>query len=159
NTATGDSALNSNTTGYFNTATGYAAIISNSTGHNNTAIGIQALTSNTTGNSNAATGDGALIFNTTGSSNIALGGGAGANLTTGDYNIDIGNAGVSGEANTIRIGDDTHEGATFIAGVYGMSVSGLAVVMDSSDHLGTLGSSRRFKKDIEPMAPTSETIL
>jgi hypothetical protein len=40
-----------------------------------------------------------------------------------------------------------------------MSVSGLTVVMDSSDHLGTLGSSRRFKNDIQPMGKASEAIL
>ena len=31
--------------------------------------------------------------------------------------------------------------------------------MDSSDHLGTLGSSRRFKNDIQPMGKASEAIL
>jgi Chaperone of endosialidase len=31
--------------------------------------------------------------------------------------------------------------------------------MDSSNHLGTVGSSRRFKDDIEPMGQASEAIL
>jgi hypothetical protein len=100
-----------------------------------------------------------LLNNTTGSHNTALGSLAGQNLTTGDYNIDIGNLGVAGDAQTIRIGDDNHQGSTFIAAIYGVAVSGLAVVMDSSDHLGTVGSSRRFKEEIRPMDKASEAIL
>ena len=122
------------------------------------ATGSSALTRNTTGNSNTATGDAALLNNTSGSNNIALGAVAGQNLTTGDYNIDIGNVGVNGEGHTIRIGDD-NQGATFIAGVYGVSVAGLGVAMNSSGQLGTVASSRRFKKDIKAMEQASETIL
>jgi hypothetical protein len=159
NTASGDSALIGNTTGSFNTANGGGALAGNTTGTDNTASGVGALERNTTGGNNTAIGQAALSQNTTGSNNIALGSVAGQSLTTGDYNIDIGHAGVAGEANTIRIGDDTHNGATFIAGVYGVSVAGLTVVMDSSGHLGTVSSSRRFKKEIKPMAQSSETIL
>jgi hypothetical protein len=87
-----------------------------------------------------------------------LGAGAGQSLTTGNHNIDIGNAGVAGDGNTIRIGGD-NQGATFIAGVYGVSVAGLGVAMNSSGQLGTVGSSRRFKKDIKAMEQASETVL
>jgi Chaperone of endosialidase len=159
NTATGFHALQNNTIGDGNTAVGASALLGNSNGSANTATGGAALNMTTTGNNNTAYGFNAMGFNTTGNANIALGYYAGLALTTGDYNIDIGNEGVAGEANTIRIGDDTHQSATFIAGVYGTSVAGLAVVMDSSDHLGTVSSSRRFKKEIKPMAQTSETIL
>jgi len=159
NTATGLEALFGNTTGHSNTAGGYNALLSNTTGANNTAFGSMALISDSTGTNNTAIGSSALANNTTGSFNIALGDFAGSNLTTGDENIDIGNVGVAGDANTIRIGDDTHQGATFIAGIYGVTVSGLTVVMDSSDHLGTVGSSRRFKDEIKPMDKVSEAIL
>jgi hypothetical protein len=175
NTAIGAAALLSNTTGFNNTANGFQALFSNTTGISNTAIGhgaLQnntgsgntangafALLSNTTGIQNTANGADALFQNTTGSNNIALGTLAGQNLTTGDYNIDIGNLGVAGDAQTIRIGDDTHQGATFIAAIYGVAVSGLAVVMDSSDHLGTVGSSRRFKEEIKPMEQASEVLF
>jgi trimeric autotransporter adhesin len=159
NTANGITALQENTTGNSNTADGDSALFSNTTGGCNTANGDTALFSNTTGNNNTANGVSALFLNATGSNNIALGAYAAFNLTTGDYNIDIGNAGVAGEGNTIRIGDDNHQGATYIAGVYGVAVSGLAVVMDSSDHLGTQASSRRFKKEIKPMDKASEVIL
>src|SRR5437763_14786484 len=72
--------------------------------------------------------------------------------------MDIGNGGVAGDTNTIRIGDD-NQGETFISGVYGVSVAGLGVAMNSSSQLGTVGSSRRFKKDIKAMEQASETIL
>ena len=91
---------------YANTAIGYGALFNNGgdfgTAGGNTAIGFEALYNNTTGNTN-----------------IALGGYAGWNRTTGDYNIDIGNAGVAGESNTIRIGDESDHSATFIAGISG----------------------------------------
>jgi trimeric autotransporter adhesin len=158
NTAIGASSLIVNTTGSSNTANGTGALSFNTTGANNMATGGSALGRNTTGNSNTATGNAALVNNTSGSNNIALGALAGQNLTTGDYNIDIGNGGVAGEGHTIRIGDD-NQGATFIAGVYGVSVAGLGVAMNSSGQLGTVASSRRFKKDIKAMKQASETIL
>ena len=158
NTAVGAGALLSNTTGTVNVANGAFALFSNTTGSDNTATGFDALIHNMTGNLNTAVGTLALAGNTTGSVNIALGGIAGQNLTTGNYNIDIGNTGVAGDSNTIRIGDD-NQGATFIGGVYGVSVAGLGVAMNSSGQLGTVASSRRFKKDIKVMEQASETIL
>jgi endosialidase-like protein len=177
NTAIGWSALDRNTTGIFNTATGYDALVFNTAGIFNTAIGAGALNFNTTGNFNTASGDQALLFNTTGnhntaigfnallnnttgSFNIAVGNGAGANLTTGGNNIDIGNRSVAGEANTIRIGKQGTQRATFIAGISGATVpTGIAVVIDTDGHLGTTTSSARFKDEIKPMAKSSEAIL
>src|SRR5215469_6842756 len=56
NTAVGDSALTSNTTGVDNTAIGFQALTNNTTGGGNTANGWEALISNTTGYQNTATG-------------------------------------------------------------------------------------------------------
>src|SRR5438046_383085 len=56
NTAEGDFALSSLTTGEDNTALGFKALAANTTGGQNTATGERALRSNTTGNSNTATG-------------------------------------------------------------------------------------------------------
>src|SRR4051794_31670379 len=64
NTALGFKALAANTTGGFNTATGERALRGNSAGSNNTATGLETLTSNTTGNNNTATGIQALYSNT-----------------------------------------------------------------------------------------------
>jgi hypothetical protein len=118
-------------------AHGGNALQSNTTGGNNTATGFNSLFENTAGAGLTATGAFALYNNTTGSHNIALGLLAGTNLTTGDLNIDIGNAGVAGEASTIRIGTAGTQTATYIAGIAGVTVTGDPVVIDESGHLGT----------------------
>jgi len=160
NTAAGTNALEKNTTGANNTANGFQALNSNTTGNFNTANGVEALFSNTTGFDNTANGVEALNNNTTGNNNIAMGHLAGQNLTTGSNNIDIGNVGVATEANTIRIGTEGTQAATFMAGISGATVpSGVAVIIDSSGHLGTTKSSARFKEEIKPMENASETIL
>src|SRR5436190_12449408 len=73
NTAEGDNALFSLTSGVSNTAIGGSALHNNTTGIRNTATGLGALFSNTTGSKNTATGFGALYSNTTGSFNTANG--------------------------------------------------------------------------------------
>jgi Chaperone of endosialidase len=160
NTASGHFALSSNTTGIENTAVGNDALFYNTTGNSNTATGDFALLNNTTGNRNLADGNAALVNNTSGSNNIALGQSAGANLTTGNGNIDIGNTGVAGEARTIRIGMTGAQTNAYVAGISGATVpTGVAVIVDTSGHLGTTTSSARFKDDIKPMDKASETIL
>jgi Chaperone of endosialidase len=160
NTATGDRALFSNTVGSNNTANGASALFNNTVASDDTADGAFALVNNTTGNFNTAIGVNALRNNTTGSNNIALGFSAGDNLTIGDNNIDIGAEGVADESNTIRIG--ANQRGTFIAGIRGATTANadaIPVLIDSAGQLGTLSSSRRFKKEIEPMDKTSEAIL
>ncbi len=160
NTATGSFALVFSTTASDNTADGYAAMLFNTIGNRNAAVGYWALYNNTTGNNNTAQGYSALVNNTTGNDNIALGNFAGSNLTTGDNNIDIGNQGVADEANTIRIGTVGTHSAAYIAGISGVNIGrGQVVEVDASGHLGTRGSSRRFKEEIKPMDKASESIL
>jgi trimeric autotransporter adhesin len=176
NTATGFSALFSNTTGNNNTADGLQALVGNTSGAQNTATGVNALAFNKIGNNNTANGffalqlntgsgntacgESALANNKGGSNNIALGTNAGVNLTTGSNDIDIGNKGVAGESNTIRIGTVGTQKATFIAGIHGVPVANtLQVVVDVNGHLGTVGSSERFKEAIKPMDKASEGIL
>src|SRR6266446_2799739 len=86
NTAEGQNALFSLTTGYGNTANGYLALAFNTTGRDNTANGYGVLYSNTTGNENTANGSVALYSNTFGSENTATGYLALVNNTTGSYN-------------------------------------------------------------------------
>ena len=159
NTATGDRALFSNTVGSNNTATGASSLSNNTVSSDNTADGVSALANNATGNFNTADGANALFNNTTGSNNIALGFLAGDNIT-GDNNIDIGAEGVADDSNTIRIG--TNQRGTFIAGIRGATTenaNAIPVLIDSAGQLGTLSSSRRFKKEIGPMDKASEAIL
>ena len=86
NTALGFNALYRDTSGSGNTAVGWIALFNNSTGYNNTATGIYALLSNATGFQNTAYGGFALVSNTTGFQNSAQGDGALAANTTGYYN-------------------------------------------------------------------------
>jgi hypothetical protein len=90
NTAIGFSAMTTNTTGSQNTATGRSALLNNTTGSFNTATGVQALVSNTTGELNTATGVDALFNNTTGSANTATGRSALFGNTTGRVNTATG---------------------------------------------------------------------
>jgi hypothetical protein len=160
NTANGSGALFSNTSGGANTAIGFDALFNNTIGNNNTALGQIALNHNTTGNNNTALGQNALGNNTTGINNTALGKRAGFNLTTGDNNIDIGNAGVAGEGNTIRIGKQGTQTATYIAGISGATVAdGVGVIIDTNGHVGTIVSSERFKDNVQPIGKASEAIL
>jgi hypothetical protein len=168
NTAIGGGALYGNTTGSFNTATGGGRIqpngyntgtlYNNTSGSQNTATGCQALSRNQTGNGNTAEGFQALAKNI-GSFNVAVGFTAGANLTTGNDNIDIGHPGVAGESGTLRIGTGKTI-AAYIKGIYGRTVaSGVGVIVGSDGHLGTVQSSARFKEAIKPMDKVSEAIL
>jgi hypothetical protein len=109
NTAVGNNALFSNTTGGGNTAAGFWALHENTTGDRNTAVGDFALVNNTIGGGNTATGEDALedntsgfgntangfvalTFNTTGSFNTAIGNGALAFNTTGNENTAVGDS-------------------------------------------------------------------
>ena len=85
NTAEGQNALSSLTTGTYNTAVGLFSLRSNSTGNSNTAIGAGTLLTNTAG-SNTATGAGALLSNTTGAFNTANGAFALFTNTVGIFN-------------------------------------------------------------------------
>jgi hypothetical protein len=149
NTATGAFALFNNTIGLQNTANGIFALLNNTTGSDNTASGLNALASNTTGEGNTAVGDVALVSNTTGNFNTALGLLAGSNVITANNVICIGAAGFD-------VSD-----SCFIGNIRGASVSpdAIPVFVDSSDKLGTMTSSKRFKKHIKPMDKDSEAIL
>ena len=160
NTATGWQALYFNTTGSFNTGIGTSALLSNTIGNNNTAVGNTALFRNTTGSNNTAVGNSALFGNTTGNGNIALGDGAGTNNITGRRSIYIGNPGTRTDSSLIRIGTQGSQTATYVAGISGATVpTGVAVIIDTDGHLGTVVSSARFKEAIKPMDKTSEAIL
>ena len=90
NTAVGNGALGSNTSGNTNSAFGFYSLISNTTGSSNSSYGYTAMQNNTTGSNNIAFGHTALFSNTTASNNTAVGFQAGYNITTGAQNTCIG---------------------------------------------------------------------
>ncbi len=150
NTANGFQALYRNTTGRFNVANGYQALFSNTSGEDNTANGVGALHNNTIGNLNTATGVGALSSNTTGSNNTALGNGAGNSVFGANNVIAIGTPGAD-VSNSCFVGN--------IRGVTTANADAIPVLIDSDGQLGTISSSRRFKKEIKAMDSASEAIL
>jgi hypothetical protein len=164
NTATGVYSLYTNTTGFFNSATGAYSLANSADGNNNTANGYSALYSNTTGADNTAIGFGALYRNMTANGNTALGFQAGLNQTTGGNNIYIGDVGFDGEFDVIAIGSipagDAYQ-VTYIGGIFGTTTfnPAIPVVIADNGQLGTMSSSRRFKKDIKSMDKASEAIL
>jgi len=106
NTAAGWLSPRSITTGSFNTAIGAGTLLAN-TGDGNTAAGAGALLSNITGGANTADGFFALFHNNgdppEGSANTAVGAGALFSNTTGDSNTAIGEAAL--ESNTTGSGN------------------------------------------------------
>ena len=135
-----------------NTAEGENALFSLTTGSNNTANGLSTLFRNTTGNDNTAVGFQALFSNTTGNYNTALGRDAGTNVSTANHVTCIG--ATVGGANVSR--------TTWIGNVYGVTTitgGNLPVMVSPYGQLGTTASARRFKKDIETMDRGSEAIL
>jgi uncharacterized coiled-coil protein SlyX len=156
NTAVGFQALFANTSASDNAAFGLFALLSNVDGGSNTALGTAALRDNVSGVDNCALGRGALRFNE-GSGNIAVGREAGTTPPlTGQYNNTI-LLGILGDADALD-----PNGRAYIGNVRDVATANLdavPVLIDSSGQLGTINSSRRFKKDIKPMDQTSEAIL
>ena len=177
NTAIGADALRENTISEANVAVGDAALAA----YNgldagidgfNTALGSIALTALTDGFQNTAVGRRALQVLTVGENNTAVGWRSGNILTTGDGNTFIGSLAGSTEgpdvSNVICLGEsgDTNGGEQtdnrcYIGQIFGITTGnvGSPVLIDFDGQLGTISSSRRFKKDIKPMDQASEAIL
>ena len=115
NTALGNNALDSVTTGIANTAVGFSALTADTAGGWNVAIGSSALASNTTGNFNMAIGTEALSQNNA-SFNLAIGFRTAFQNTTGRHLTGIGAAAMRnntvGEFNTAIGADALRENTT-----------------------------------------------
>ncbi|MGC2625587.1 MAG: tail fiber domain-containing protein, partial [Candidatus Udaeobacter sp.] len=177
NTAIGAAALFNNTTTASNLAVGDSALTAfNGTAFTdgaNTALGSIALSALTTGEENVVVGRRALEFATDGSNNVIVGWRAGDGLTTGDGNTFIGDQAGRNEGPTVSdvicLGSpgDTDGGQTtsnraYIGNVHGVTPGSggvQTVIIDNDGQLGSMVSSRRFKKDIKPMDQTSEAIV
>ena len=155
-----------------NTFIGYSAGKGNSgtpmTTVDNTGIGINSLINLQTGlGGNTCIGSGSGDGLVSGAYNTLLGGAAGSNYTSSESsNICIGAdaVGTAAESHVLRIGSGTgassvgNLNAAFISGIQGITVTGTAVLVSSSDQLGVAASSKRFKNDIQDMESASEVI-
>ena len=179
NTAIGASALKENTRTSFNVAVGDGALAAfNGTAGTdgaNTAFGSIALNVLTSGQENVVVGRRALETITSGSNNVAIGWRSGDNLTTGNGNTFMGNQAGANEGPDVdnviclgTLGDTQAAGQVtpnrcFIGNIVGVTTGGPApsvpVIIDQDGQLGTVASSRQFKKDIKPMDQASEAIL
>jgi len=117
NTAIGDSALTSLTTGINNTAFGHQALNSETTGSQNIAVGVLSLNSLTQGNTNTAIGYASLNTSTLDNGNTAIGIDAGFSLngngSNSNYNTFIGiGAGKNQLTGTNNIAIGQNSGAT-----------------------------------------------
>src|SRR5262249_37298051 len=106
---------------------------------------------------NTAVGEKSLV-NAIGSGNTAVGLHAGRNILAGSDNITIGTVGKPADNGIIRIGDNTLQGANFIAGI---SRTGVTSNTDevTSDKLGVILSSARYKRDIQHTGNVSDGLL
>jgi Chaperone of endosialidase len=178
NTAYGDSAMERNTEGGANSAFGASALQfccghTDNNGFGNVGIGFSALQLLKLGSDNVAVGInalGALEVATGGMPNpaisdfnIAIGSDAGSHLQSGSQNIYLGYTGFSrplyNEHRVMRLGE--FQQRTFIAGILNVAPPGslVPVMINSEGQLGTLSSSARYKRDIEPMGTHSERLF
>ena len=129
-------------------------------GSSNTGVGNVALVSLSNGSLNVGMGEDALKFVTSGNRNVGLGNPAGDLLTTGDDNICISNRGIAAESATIRIGNvQTRNFQAGIRCVTTGNADAITVVVDSAGQLGTVSSSRVFKKNIHDMADITNNLM
>jgi Chaperone of endosialidase len=183
NVAVGSNALGNNNGGFDNNAVGYFTLFNNTSGNSNNAVGTGALSTNHNGAQNSAFGDEVLISNISGNGNAAVGSDALFSNVTGDDNTAIGLSALNnstGSSNT-ALGAFSASGVTTANGVICIAALGanvdnscfighirdvatqnadaIPVVIDTNNQLGTMSSSRRFKKEIKPMGTASEAIL
>ena len=180
NTAIGADALRENTTSEDNVAVGDSALavyngLTAGIDGFNTALGSIALTALTQGFQNTAVGRRALESLTDGSNNTVVGWRGGDNLTTGSGNTFVGFQAGANEGPAVDSvicigtrGDTQAAGQTtssrcYIGHIVGVPTGGpfpsVPVIIDQDGQLGTVVSSREFKKDIKPMDQASEAIL
>jgi hypothetical protein len=163
NTAEGDNALFSLTTGVNNTAIGAQALLSNTTGNRNTAIGFQALLSNTANNnsrggntaigfralyhhvgvgySSTAIGDSALFSNTTGGANTVTGFQALYTNTTGHNNTADGfHALLNNTTGSFNIALGNSAGRNLTIGSNNIDIGNVGVAESATIRIGTAGT-------------------
>ena len=167
NIAIGNQAMLNSFSGSNNIALGQNTL-QNITGSNNIAVGLAALSSASKANNNVAIGANTLGRLQTGTNNIAIGiirgaSGAGSSLTSVESNdIYIGHVGVAGESNAIRIGTTGTQTTAYVAGIFGTTTTlggAISVLVNNNGQLGTVSSSRNYKKDIQTIEGEHDKML
>lgn len=177
NTAVGVDSLQQNTAGFGNVGLGFESGLGVTVGQENLALGTQALRSVSIGHGNTAVGTRSLNLATgswniglgystlanlgNGDGNIAIGLDAGQGLTNGYQNIYLANNGQASENGVIRIGSNSNQSKTYLAGVWSVTTqyAAVPVVVDLNGQLGTVSSSRRYKTDIQDLGNRTEALF
>jgi Chaperone of endosialidase len=137
NTAVGWFSLRTETTGSFNTGVGAGTLVLN-TGDENTAIGAAALLLNTA-TGNTAVGSRALLNNTSGFVNAAVGGRALTNNTTGNSNVAFGVSAleqhITGD-NNVAVGYGALASSTDAPGNVAVGAAALSAVTTGAHNVG-----------------------
>jgi hypothetical protein len=152
NTAEGQNALFSLTSGVGNTAVGWFSLKSVTTGGLNTAVGAGSLVLNT-GERNTATGALALLSNTTGTGNTAMGAGALQNNTNHHDNTAVGTLALTqntGGLNTAigrnaLLSNTTGSGNTALGYTAGSGITGSGNICIGSGVFGVPGDNNRIR--------------
>ena len=148
NTAEGQNALFSLTTGVANTAVGWFSLFSNTDGSYNTAVGAGTLLFNIgdqiteDGTQNTAVGTAALLFNTAGAGNTALGTVALSNNDIGNQNTATGDSALSNNT-TGSFNTATGNGALLnnTTGNFNTAIgSGAGLSVGTADHVTCIGA-------------------
>jgi hypothetical protein len=140
NTAEGEDALFSLTTGINNTAVGFEALFNTVKGNNNTGVGWSALQHNTKGLANTAIGAQAMQTNTTGDANVAFGVFTLFNNSTGFRNTAIGTESLKKVNGFDNIGLGYEAGKNISAGSFTICIGSPGVDGDNNTmRLGTPG--------------------
>jgi hypothetical protein len=162
NTAIGFDALFSNTTGVHNTALGFVSLGANTTGFENTATGWGTLLENRTGFHNTATGFEALLFNTTGNHNTANGDIALLHNTTGNFNTANGaHSLVNNSTGSFNIALGIDAGENLTVGSNNIDIGNSGIAADSHTmRIGTQGTQiRTFIAGISGTAVTGTPVV
>jgi hypothetical protein len=167
NTALGAFTLGKNTEGSDNTAVGTAALLSNignqisGLGRANTAVGAAALLLNSRGSSNTAIGEDALENNTIGGGNVAVGESALLNNTIGSGNTALGDGAggnVTTANNVICIGSsvigNNVDNSCYIGHIFNATSSGGTAVYVNTN--GRLGTATSSKRFKEGIKPMDD---
>ena len=140
NTAVGWFSLFSGTQGSFNTATGAGALLFN-TADQNTAFGAATLLFNTTGSDNTAVGAAALLNNTEGFANTANGVNALFSNTTGGSNTAIGFGTLFSNTGSLNIALGVNAGANLTTGDNNIDIGNVGAATEANTiHIGTQGT-------------------
>jgi Chaperone of endosialidase len=145
NTAKGQNALFSRTTGVANTAVGWNSLFGDTTASFNTGVGTGTLLSNN-GDSNTAVGAAALLLNTTGSENTAVGttalvnSNADANAAFGAFALNANTSGIGNTAIGVSALSSNTTGGSNIglgvnAGINVSTASGIACIQSDGGNV------------------------